>query len=203
MPKDFSELQPDRGHSLTSNRIWALPQSQHTPLVTRRMRKLAFRKLSGRGLWEQSGSSLGRAPPETLCEPAEALDGAPKRRSRKWRAALQFHSPDMDFQLRVPRLLVRKKAPFHDFENHALIFRFTGGRAIVSLNNDTHGDTKKCIFSGYQNISLLYGFTMAKRPFPKQGQRPKTPKMLSISGAPKSHTNIQIHIQNMDFSTRR
>ena len=161
------------------------------------MRKLAFRELSGRGLWEHSGSSLGRAPPETLCEPAEALDGAPKKRSRKWRAAMQIHSPDMDFQLRVPRLLVRKKSHFHDFENHALICRFTRRRAMFSLNNGTQGDTTKVFFQGYRILSLLYLFTLAKRPFPRQGQRPKTPKMLSISGAPKSHADRQIYKQSL------
>ena len=112
------------------------------------MRKLAFRELSGRGLWEHSGSSLGRAPPDTHCEPAEALDGPPKRRSRKWRAAIQFHNPDVDFQLRVPRLSVHKKQHFYDLENHALICRFTCRKTIFPLNNDTQGDTEKCIFSG-------------------------------------------------------
>ncbi len=119
------------------------------------MRKLAFRELSGRGLWVHSGSFLGRAPPETLCEPAEALDGAPNRRSRKWRAAMQFHSPDMDFQLRVPRLLVHKKTHFYDLENHALLCRLTHRISVFSLNNDTQGDTKKHFFRGAE-ISPCY-----------------------------------------------
>ena len=82
VPKDFSQLQPDGGRSLTSTRIWVLPRSQHKLLIIRRMRKLGFRELSGKAcgsspgaLWEERPRRRSANLPRPLMVPQKRGPG--------------------------------------------------------------------------------------------------------------------------------
>ena len=150
------------------------------PCVRARENRPANRTTLG-ALWCLSGSSLG-----ALWELSGSSPGALERafRERRWGppahsmttpktapengALLLSHTPDTDFRIPFPWFTVHKHVHFYDLENHVLLCRFTRRTTTCSFKNHTRDSTKNCTFSGYQHIVLLFCFTGAKKPFPRQ-----------------------------------